>query len=378
MDEQFNFSNSNITELEYIPPPMYVQMIFVLVYGLVVLVAVGGNVLVCHIILICQRMRTATNLFLLNLAISDILMAILCIPLTFVSTVMLNYWPFGNVMCPVVTYIQAVSVFLSAFTLVAMSMDRYVAVLHPLRPKLTNTQAVKIIAVTWVLAMAAPLPTAIVSRVLNEKSDGNESDAFNGLCQEIWEHDYQRQSYSMVIMFLQYFIPLIVLIFTYARIGYIVWIKSPPGEAVRNRDERMAASKRKMVKMMIAMVVIYALSWLPLHAITLIGDQYPDIYSEDYMNIVWIAAHWTAMSHSCYNPIVYFSMNSKFRAGFLRIFKCCPRMKQEQLINESSKSYYHGTTCNTSVNMTSTPHKRNVITNYYDRNNHENIESSVV
>ena len=249
MDENTTSSEGNFTEVDhYEPPPVYVQIIFVIFYGLVILVAVGGNVLVCHIILVFQRMRTATNFFLLNLAISDILMAILCIPLTFVSNVMLTYWPFGNVMCPVVTYIQAVSVFLSAFTLVAMSMDRYVAVLYPLRPKLTNNQAIKIIGVTWILALAAPLPTAVVSRVLSS-SDGNgsnETAAFDGLCQEIWEHDYQRYSYSMVIMLLQYFIPLVVLIFTYARIGYVVWIKSPPGEAVQNRDQRMAASKRKV------------------------------------------------------------------------------------------------------------------------------------
>ena len=130
--------------------------------------------------------------------------------------------------------------------------------------------------------------------------------------------------------------------------------------------------------MMIAMVVIYALSWLPIHAITLIGDNYPDIYSESYINIVWIAAHWTAMSHSCYNPIVYFSMNSKFRAGFLKVFKCCPGAKQEQqLINDCSKRFCHGSTCTTTVNLNKANLKRNVITNYCEKSV-DDRESSVV
>lgn len=86
-----------------------------------------------------------------------------------------------------------------------------------------------------------------------------------------------------------------------------------------------------MVKMIIVVVVIYAVCWLPLHAITLAGDMDPEIYNQPYMNIVWLCAHWLAMSHSCYNPIVYFKMNTKFRAGFHKFFKLCnPRRRKKK------------------------------------------------
>ncbi|GFR81282.1 cardioexcitatory receptor [Elysia marginata] len=124
-------------------------------------------------------------------------------------------------------------------------------------------------------------------------------------------------------MMLQYFVPLAVITVTNCHIGYIVWIKKTPGEAEADRDRRMAASKRRLVKMIIIVVVIYAVCFLPLHVITVVGDHNPAIYSLPHMNVVWLCAHWLAMSHSCYNPIVYFSLNTTFRHNLKRMMLIC-------------------------------------------------------
>lgn len=80
----------------------------------------------------------------------------------------------------------------------------------------------------------------------------------------------------------------------------------------------------QMVKMMITVVIIYALCWLPLHTITIAGDLHPTVWNFPYIQVVWIACHWLAMSNCCYNPIVYCWMNSKFRNGFKYILRWCP------------------------------------------------------
>lgn|SRR6218665_84703 len=80
----------------------------------------------------------------------------------------------------------------------------------------------------------------------------------------------------------------------------------------------------QMVKMMITVVVIYAVCWLPIHAVTLIGDSHPDVWKFRHIQSVWIGCHWLAMSSCCYNPIVYCWMNPKFRNGFHYIFRFCP------------------------------------------------------
>jgi len=75
----------------------------------------------------------------------------------------------------------------------------------------------------------------------------------------------------------------------------------------------------QMVKMMVTVVVIYALCWLPLHSVTLAGDTNPAVWTYRHIQVVWIAAHWLAMSNCCYNPFVYFWMSSNFRSAFRRL-----------------------------------------------------------
>lgn len=85
-----------------------------------------------------------------------------------------------------------------------------------------------------------------------------------------------------------------------------------------------------MLKMMITVVVIYALCWLPLHTITLAGDADESIWTYRHIQTVWIASHWLAMSNCCYNPFVYYWMSSNFRRGYMDVvrratcgFRCC-------------------------------------------------------
>ena len=81
--------------------------------------------------------------------------------------------------------------------------------------------------------------------------------------------------------------------------------------------------------MMMAMVVIYAFCWLPLHCITVLGDLLPAIWNFDGIQLVWIACHWLAVSSCCWNPIVYYWTNDTLRTGFTyALGMWCPCMRQ--------------------------------------------------
>jgi len=135
---------------------------------------------------------------------------------------------------------QTVSVFLSAFTMLAISVDRYRAVIFPLRPRLTSPQAAVVIGATWLMAAAASMPVAVNAGI----TIVNQRD----FCDEIWPGGlHQRYAYSMAVMALQYFLPLAILSFTYINIGVVIWVKRAPGEAEHTRDRRLAASKRKVL-----------------------------------------------------------------------------------------------------------------------------------
>lgn len=66
-----------------------------------------------------------------------------------------------------------------------------------------------------------------------------------------------------------------------------------------------------MIRMMVTVVVFYALCWLPIHVITLVGDHNPAIYNQQHMATLWMLFHWLAMSNSSYNPIIYIWMSPK-------------------------------------------------------------------
>lgn len=67
--------------------------------------------------------------------------------------------------------------------------------------------------------------------------------------------------------------------------------------------------------MMIVVVVVYALCWLPLHVITLLGELRHTIWTYRHIQTVWNGCHWLAMSSCCWNPIIYCWTNDSFRAG---------------------------------------------------------------
>nr|XP_002732003.1 PREDICTED: neuropeptide Y receptor-like [Saccoglossus kowalevskii] len=297
--------------------PLWLQIILAILYACTSILSVVGNLVVCYIVLGNRRMRTVTNYFIVNLAISDILMAVLCVNLTFYYSINFH-WPFGFVMCALVQFVQMVSVSISIFTLVAISLDRYVAIIHPLRPRMTKKQACVVIITIWVLAASISLPAGI-----NSEIDIPANSSLIG-CTEKWQTDKQRSVYTITLMILQYFLPLVILSITYSIIGYAIWGRKPPGERERHRDARQAESKKKLVKMFALIVLIFALCYLPIHTFNLLLDYEPDVGFFRYIKLVYFAVHWTAMSNCIYNPFVYCWMNAKFRDGFKYVFRFLP------------------------------------------------------
>src|SRR5689334_17267329 len=108
-----NMSESNTTTALSFPEedtftfPVWMVIVMYILYTSSCLMSVGGNSIVIFLVTRYKKLHTVANMFILNLAVGDLLMALLCIPFGFVSTLLLKYWPFGLVMCVVVSYSQA-------------------------------------------------------------------------------------------------------------------------------------------------------------------------------------------------------------------------------------------------------------------------------
>lgn len=134
-------------------------------YALVMAVSLFGNLLVCYVVFRHRRLRSVTYTFLVNVALSDLLMTCLNIPFS-VSRVLLDHWPFGDLLCSLVPFVQVMSVYVSSLTMAAIAVDRYRVILTPLKRRLRPPHGLIIMLLLWVLASVAALPYALYSEVV--------------------------------------------------------------------------------------------------------------------------------------------------------------------------------------------------------------------
>ncbi|KAE8300181.1 Neuromedin-K receptor [Larimichthys crocea] len=125
---------------------------------------------------------------------------------------------------------------------------------------------------------------------------------------------------------LVYVLPLVVMGITYTIMGLTLWGGEIPGDSSDNYHGQLRA-KRKVVKMMIIVVVTFALCWLPYHIYFIVIGLNKLLSKWKYIQQVYLSVLWLAMSSTMYNPIIYCCLNSRFRAGFKRAFRWCPFIK---------------------------------------------------
>ncbi|XP_064537115.1 cholecystokinin receptor type A [Drosophila montana] len=190
-------------------------------YSIILLCAVVGNLLVVLTLVQNRRMRTITNVFLLNLAISDILLGVLCMPVTLVGTLLRNFI-FGESLCKLIQFAQAASVAVSSWTLVAISCERYYAICHPLRSRTWQTinHANKIIAFIWLGSLVCMTPIAIFSQLMPTSRQGLRK------CREQWPANslgYER-AYNIFLNLALLVVPLMALSFAYLFITRTLYV----------------------------------------------------------------------------------------------------------------------------------------------------------
>ena len=165
-----NYNNFNEICLSILGSDVYDVSITVLVllsifYGSVSVLAVLGNSLLIYIVSTTRIMHTVTGFFIANLALADVTIGLFAIPFQFQAAV-LQRWVLPDFMCPICPFIQIVSVNVSVFTLTAIAIDRYKAVLNPLQLRSTKNSSKVVILVIWGLSIILALPISYGLRVV--------------------------------------------------------------------------------------------------------------------------------------------------------------------------------------------------------------------
>ncbi|XP_062826359.1 neuropeptide Y receptor type 2 isoform X1 [Anolis carolinensis] len=320
-----------------------VQVILIAAYSLIILLGFIGNSLVIYMIVKYKTMRTVTNFFIANLALADLMVDTLCLPFTLAYT-LLDEWKFGAVLCHLVSYAQALSVHVSTLTLTVIALDRYRCIVFHLDSRISKKISFTIIAITWLVAAVLASPLAIFREYRFE-----EIPTINlriAVCSEKWPSESRDATiYSLSMLLLQYVLPLSIICYAYIRIWFK--LRSHISPTARNDSH---CRRRKTTKMLVMVVVVFAVSWLPFHVFQLAIDLDLVLNFHDY-KLLYTVFHVVAMCSTFANPLLYGWMNKNYRNGFLMFFRC--QNKPERLYTEGSirgRSYtFRATTLNGSI-----------------------------
>ncbi|XP_067875377.1 prolactin-releasing peptide receptor-like isoform X2 [Heterodontus francisci] len=279
---------------------------FILLYCALVVVACIGNAFLIACIMMDKKLHNATNFFIGNLSVADLLMCLTCVPLTLSYSFELRGWLFGKFMCHFVSLMQSATVYVAVLSLTAIAVDRYIVVAYPIRRRITFHWFSLTIAAIWVISLALACPATIHTRY----QELNMVD-FNA-CGESWPSlEEQRLAYSCIILFLSYMVPLSAVTISY----YAITVHLKKRNEVGRNHAKWSKGKRKTFILLVISVVVFAICWLPLQILNLIIDIDIDltILNYKYIKVLHLSCHWVAMSSSCYNPFIYASLHQKFR-----------------------------------------------------------------
>lgn len=297
-----------------------VQIVLILAYCSIILLGVIGNSLVIHVVIKFKSMHTVTNFFIANLAVADLLVNTLCLPFTLTYTLM-GEWKMGPVLCHLVPYAQGLAVQVSTITLMVIALNRHRCIVYHLESKISKRISFLIIGLAWGISALLASPLAI----FREYSLIEIIPDFAIVaCTEKWpgEKSMYGTVYSLSSLLILYVLPLGIISFSYTRIWSKLKNHVSPGAANDHYHQR----RQKTTKMLVCVVVVFAVSWLPLHAFQLAVDIDNQVLNLREYKLVFTVLHIIAMCSTFANPFLYGWMNSNYRKAFLSAFRCEPRL----------------------------------------------------
>ncbi|XP_076595198.1 galanin receptor type 1b [Chaetodon auriga] len=294
------------------------------VFGLIFVVGVVGNSLVMVVIgkvryssgggvgggTGARRTGSPTNIFILNLSVADLSFLLFCVP--FHATIYsLPEWVFGAFLCKFGHYFSTVSMLVSIFTLVAMSVDRYIAVvLSRKSPSVRSRRnALAGVCVIWTLSLVCSVPVAQYQVLTNHPTAPNST-----FCWEQWS-GVSKHCYKVTILLIGYLLPLLLISCCYAKVLFHLHKK------MKNMSKKSERSKRKTAQTVLLVVTAFTICWLPHHIIAM-WVEFGTFPLNDASFAFRIVSHCLSYGNSCVNPILYAFLSENFRKACRQVFTC--------------------------------------------------------
>lgn len=203
---------------------------FIAVLSLLFLVGLVANLLILYFVLVHKPKRSITSVFIANLSVADLLVVLVCIPITAVSEFWFQEWKFGALACYVTSFIQGVSLSVSILTLTAISVDRYLIICDPIkfRTLQSPSRTIIVLILIWVVSCFIMSPLLFVFKYIEEVVEVDhatitEYSVAVSKCFENWHSIKVKIVYEFFLGLVLLILPIGLMTFSFVKISKTLW-----------------------------------------------------------------------------------------------------------------------------------------------------------
>lgn len=347
----------NSTEASLYSEPLAFKISKIILYVMILVLSFVGNTMV--IIIICRfkhMKRMAGNLFIVNLALCDLLTPLISIPLEMALVENDNTWVLGSALCKLLPPAATFFTTSSSLTLAAISLDRYRTLMHPFKRRL-DKRAVKILIAFVHFCSGILVTPHIVTLELSPTVQ----------CVEVWPNKWLPKMYTFVLFIGQYAGPLVFMAAMYIFAAHNLFVST---QKVRSFSTSSANSKGKrkgspkpvtdprksrshdslerhfrknnehnaqITKVFIAIVVVFAVFTLPVEVLWIWGDFAGGVNHRLFHTIAVVCRLFT-YANSCLNPIIFYKFSRDFHRGFITFCRCPSSCRADGTLTRANAS----------------------------------------
>ncbi|XP_055970390.1 melatonin receptor type 1A [Sorex fumeus] len=289
------------------PRPSWLVSTLASILIFTIVVDILGNVLVILSVYRNRKLRNAGNLFVVSLAVADLVVAVYPYPLVLAS-IFNNGWTLGYLHCQISGFLMGLSVVGSIFNITGIAINRYCYICHSIKyDKLySNKNSVCYIILIWILTLVAIVPNLSIGSLQYDP--------------RIYSCTFTQSvsaAYTIAVVVFHFIIPMIIVIFCYLRI----WILFLQVRWRVKRDSKLKLKPqdfRNFISMFVVFV-LFAICWAPLNIIGLAVASDPASLVSRIPEWLFVASYYMAYFNSCLNAIIYGLLNQNFRKEYRRI-----------------------------------------------------------
>ena len=295
------FDSQNMTET--------IDLSLTVLYVITMMVALVGNTLLIYIVWKKPETRNLTSFLFVNMAVADLLVAVFQMPISIIHFYISGV---SDLFCRLEYYVFYISVIASIFCLTVMAFDRYFAVVHPFRRGIWFRKPKIIVPMIWISSTSLMSIIPVAFRVIG------------GKCRIKISLLFPFYIYFFVVGFL---VPLSIISVLYTLVARKLWLHEMP--MVHNASENQPQQeipKKKVVRMLIIVVIVFAVCWLPLHVyqmddgVSMVRNEFQRGAMWDPYVIIYIC-FWLSQANNAINPWLYIGLNGKMNAAFKRMIR---------------------------------------------------------